>query len=107
MKKSILTFAIAIISICVFAQPVGIKLKSAEEFTVMPAQTVMSDSLFATVHDMGTYLYVNIDFFKGDKNLPASNMMLTLWEGDAYKQNENWSNATVIARIKVLLDIQK
>ena len=105
MKKLFTILAIAISGICI-AQPVGIKLKSSQEFTVVPAQTVISDSIFATVHDMGTYLYVSINYFK-NHTLISMNMRLVLWEGQAYKENEDWTNETVIARIKVLLDIQK
>lgn len=105
MKKLILTFSVILISICAFAQPVGIKLKTAETFTVVPAQTADADSLFSTVHDMGTYLYVDITFYRSAK--PVSGMKLTLWNGVEYKENENWTNETVIGRIKELLEIQK
>ena len=105
MKKLFTILAIAISSIA-YSQKIGIKLKVAETFTVVPARLSVADSVSVDqITDNGYSVTVAVSFYK--KNDYSNSRSLILWEGEAYKENEDWSNETVIARIKVLLDIQK
>lgn len=107
MKKSILIFAITLISTCVFSQKIGIKLSSKQNVEAVPVQqaiTVLTDTIgVESIVDNGSSVVVRLEIGKGLTERPRT---LVLWDGQAYKDNQNWTNVTVIARIKVLLNLK-
>lgn len=104
--KQLLTIILFAISSFAFAQPVGIKMNPAQTFTVVPLKTAVFDSIFASVTDNGVSVYVDLDFFKPSSKDIFYGKRLVLWSGAEYTKNQNWTNATVLARIKELLNIQ-
>lgn len=105
MKKLFFTLAIVTASLCSYGQRINAKLKSKQSFVVVPAVTVTSDSMtVASIVDDGSTITAHIVFY-GDLNKPAP-MTLVLWQGAEYAENQTWTRAGVLSRIKFLLNIR-
>jgi hypothetical protein len=104
MKKSIITLSLIVISICGFSQKIGIKLASTQTLVATPAVTAPTDSVAVqNIIDNGSSVQVDLRYYKSGSS-PCGRALI-LWEGQAYKDNESWTNTMVIDRIKVLLGI--
>lgn len=103
MKKSILIFAITLISTLSFSQKIGIKLTSKQDVIYAPAldaQTVKTDTIgVVELRDDGISLSCVV-------SIGTKLRALKLWEGQSYIDNQNWTNQMVLSRIKFLLNIK-
>lgn len=107
MKKLILFLALSAISIFGFSQKIGIKLPIKQNIEFIPAQpavSILADTVGVDrIIDDGKSVSVNIQI---GGEVHGKSRTLTLWSGDDYKKNENWTNEMVIKRIRELLHIQ-
>ena len=102
MKKIIITSLIIAASLTGFSQKIGIKVTPAQDFTIVPAHTNDADSIAVNnINDSGTTLSVTLQFYK--QGTAKEQMPLLLFDKSNYI--EDWTNAIVIARIKVLMNI--
>ncbi|MFI5404896.1 MAG: hypothetical protein ACHQ1D_00135 [Nitrososphaerales archaeon] len=86
---------------------IGIKFNSAKTFTLIPAQTVVSDSLtIANIHDSGTSVTADLTFFTtGSNSLVVNKSMpgFIVWQGSEYISNKDWTKPQLKAAIKNIL----
>lgn len=102
MKKLFLTIAIVTTSLVGFSQEIGIKLQSVQTFTVIPAHTQDADSIAILNTDwQDKAVYADVQFFKNGK--PKEIMRLQLF--NTYKPYSEATNAKIIARVRVKLNI--
>lgn len=118
MKNKFLTIIFLSITHFCYSQ-IGINLPSPQTFTVIPqriingttvpAKTATADSIYVLeIINTGSIVYSNMILFIGNTptQAPFNTIGLILWEGVDYSNNTNYTNETVKARIKTLLNIQ-
>ena len=102
MKKSIFTIVIALFTLTGFSQNIGIKLQSAQTFTVVPAHTQIADSIAILTTDWeDNAVYANIQFWKDGKAKEVMRLQLF----NTFKPYSEATDAKIIARVKNRLNI--